>query len=268
MEFKDQVVLITGASSGIGRRLAIDLAEKGAVVIGCGRSEERLAETLSAMRRFSPSSSVLACDVGSLEEVKRMVQSTLSECGRVDILINNAGFGAHQPLAESSPNLVEEMMRTNYLGTVYCTQQILPSMIQRGSGHIVNISSVSGMIGTPNMASYCATKFALMGLSESLYHELRPLGIHVSVICPGPVRTNFRRLFNDIAPKPPAFLELDAEVVSRAVIQAIEKKRFEVILPRFLAGVCFFKRLMPNFFRLLTYRVLRSQYRGQIKKSR
>jgi short-subunit dehydrogenase len=256
MDFKDQVALVTGASSGIGQRVAIDLAARGANVVGCSRSLEKLQDTAHELKRYSSSSTVMVCDVSAPEQVKEMVERVLSQFGRIDILINNAGFGAYQSFAESSIDSIESMLRTNYLGTVYCTKEVLPSMIARRSGHIANISSVAGKIATPNMASYCATKFALMGLSESLYHELKPLGIHVSVICPGPVRTKFRLLFDDLAPNASAFVVLDAAAVSQAIVKAIETERFEVVMPRVLAFVCFLKGLMPGFIRFLTSRAL------------
>lgn len=259
MDFKNQVVLITGASSGIGRQLAIDLAAREAIVIGCGRSLERLQETLREMRRFSPSSDVHLCDVSDPEQVRAMVRRILSDHGKIDILINNAGFGLYQSFVNSPLQAIEEIVRTNYLGAVHCIKEVLPAMVERRSGHIVNISSVAGKIGTPNMASYCASKFALNGLSESLYHELRGSGIHVSVVCPGPVRTKMRLLIDHSASGVwiPEFLILKTEDVSRTVIRAIEKRRFQVIIPFWLSLTCFFKGLMPNLFRHLSYWVLR-----------
>ncbi|MGH7767437.1 MAG: SDR family NAD(P)-dependent oxidoreductase [Candidatus Binatia bacterium] len=251
MDINGQVALITGASSGIGQRLAIDLAARGATVVGCSRSMERLKETADELKRHSPSSMVIACDVSEPKQVKHMVDKVMSQFGKIDVLVNNAGFGSYQSFAESSLEAIESMLRTNYLGTVYCTKEALPSMIARRSGHIVNISSVAGKIATPNMASYCATKFAQIGLSESLYYELRPLGIHVSVVCPGPVRTKFRLLFDDLAPNAPAFVVLDTAAVSRAVIRTIENNRFEIIMPRALAFLCLLKALMPRVVRHL-----------------
>ena len=110
-------------------------------------------------------------------------------------------------------------MRINYLGAVYCTHGLLPSMIEWGDGHIVNISSVAGKIGTLNMAAYCASKFAMNGWSESLYHELPPLGAKVSLVCPGPVHTGFSRDFHDSEPQSPPSLFVDSGVVSEAVMQ-------------------------------------------------
>jgi len=257
MDFKSQVILITGASNGIGRRLALDLATKGAVVIGCGRSQERLDEMLTEVRHISSSSAAIACDIGQLDQVRVMIAKVLADFGKIDILINNAGIGMRQPFVEMSFEIIEDIMRTNYLGAVYCTHEVLPSMIARGRGHIVNTSSGAGKIGTLNMAAYSASKFAINGFSESLYHELKPLGIDVSVVCPGPVETNFNRLFADTQPKSPPRLIITPEAVSQAVIAVIETKKFEVVVPRWLALMCWFKRMTPNLFRSVSHRAFR-----------
>ncbi len=258
MDFRNHVILITGASRGIGRTLAIELARRGATVVGCARSQTGLQETLAEMRLTSPRSSVIACDVGRRDQVDAMVQQILTELGTIDILINNAGIGMRKPFAETSLEIIEDIMRTNYLGAVYCTHAVLPVMIAKGSGHIVNISSGAGIIGTLNMAGYSASKFAMNGLSESLYHELEPLGIHVSVVCPGPVRTDFNRNFADMEPKSPPFLIVAPELVSHTVMKTIENKRLEVIMPRWLALACRCKRLAPSLFRALLARSFRS----------
>lgn len=254
MDFTDQVTLITGASSGIGKQLAVDLAGRGAIVVGCGRSISRLKETLKEVRRASPRSVMIGCDVGDAEQVQGMIGKVLADYGKVDILINNAGVGMRSPFVDTPLQLIEDMIRVNYLGAVYCTHELLPSMIDRHSGHIVNISSGAGKIGTLNMAGYCGSKFAMNGWSESLYHELKPLGIAVSVVCPGPVRTEFNRNFRDTEPKSPANLMISPQAVTRDVIKAIEKKRFEIILPSWLALLCAVQRLLPGTFRALAQR--------------
>ena len=258
MNFTNQVILITGASSGIGRCLAIDFAKRGAVVIGCGRSQERLDRTLDEVRRASPSSTMIPCDVGNRQEVQSMMTKVLADFGKIDILINNAGIGMRKPFAETSVDTIEEIIRTNYLGMVYCTHAALPSMIARGSGHIVNISSVAGIIGTLNLSGYCASKFAMNGFSESLYYELKPLSIHVSAICPGPVRTDFDRAFADTKPKSPGFLMLEPETVSRLVIRAIARKKYEVVMPWSLALICRVARMAPGLFHAVALRAFRS----------
>lgn len=258
MDFTDRVIFITGASDGIGKQLAIDLAARGAIVVGCGRSRERLVETLKEVRKSSPKSLMIACDIGDAEQVHGMMKKVLADFGRIDILINNAGIGMRKPFVDTPVETIEAIMRTNYLGAVYCTHEVLPAMIARGSGHIVNISSGAGKIGTLNMAGYCASKFAMNGWSESLYHELKPLGINVSVICPGPVRTQFSREFQDTEPKSPPKLFISAAAVSHAVMRAIEKNQIEVVMPRWLALMCALKRLAPSLFRAIAQRRFRS----------
>lgn len=268
MAFQNKIALITGASSGIGQRLAIDLAAKGATVVGCARSQASLQATLSEMRRVSPASATYVCDVSDFQQVRGMVQKVLSDFGRIDILINNAGVGTYGSFVESTADSLESVLRTNFLGAVYCVKEVLPSMIERRCGHIVNIASVAGKIGTPNMASYCASKFALIGLSESLYHELKPLGIHVSVICPGQVRTQMPLLLQqrDAGVRLPGFLILKKGEVSRAVIRCLEKQRFEVVIPFWLAKICLLKGLLPNFFQSISYRALRFRLTGSPKE--
>ena len=254
MDFRNRVVFISGASNGIGKRLALDLAARGAVVVGCGRSRERLIETLKEVRKASPASLMIACDIAEADQVHGMMQQVLADFDHIDVLINNAGIGIRKPFVDTPLETIEAIMRTNYLGAVYCTHEVLPAMIARGSGHIVNISSGAGKIGTLNMAAYCASKFAMNGWSESLYHELKPLSIKVSIVCPGPVATEFNRDFRDSEPKAPPALIVSPEEVSRQVIRVIEKNRFEVIMPRWLALMCLVERFMPNLFRVLAQR--------------
>jgi hypothetical protein len=257
MDFKDQVILITGASNGIGKRLAVDLAARGAVVAGCGRSITRLKETLKEVRGASPASTMIGCDVSDAEQVQGMVGKIIADFGKIDVLINNAGVGMRKPFIETDLKTIEEIIRVNYLGAVYCTHEALPSMIAQKGGHIVNISSGAGLIGTLNMAAYCASKFALNGWSESLYHELKPLGINVSVICPGPVETEFSHDFRESEPKSPPSMIVSTEAVAQAVIKVIENKRFEIVLPRWLALMSALKRHLPNLFRAVAHRRFR-----------
>jgi len=258
MNFNGQVILITGTSNGIGKRLAIDLAARGAIVAGCGRSIPRLKDTLKEVRRISPSSVMIGCDVGESEQVRGVVGKVIADFGKIDVLINNAGIGMRRSFIETDLKTIEDIIRINYLGAVYCTHEALPSMIARKSGHIVNVSSVAGLIGTLNLAAYCASKFALNGWSESLYHELKPLGIHVSVICPGSVDTGFNRDFRESEPKSPPNLIVSAETVVQAVIKVLENKQFEIVLPRWLALISAFKRHWPNLFRAIAHRRFRT----------
>jgi len=258
MDFTNQIVCITGASNGIGKQLAIDFAKRGAVVVGCGRSIDRLKEVLKEARQTSPESLMMGCDVSDPEQVHGMIDKVLADYGRVDILINNAGIGMRKPFHQTDLATIEEIMRVNYLGAVYCTHELLPSMIARRNGHIVNISSVAGKIGTLNMAAYCASKFAMNGWSESLYHELKPLGVKVSVVCPGPVHTGFSRDFRDSEPQSPESLYVSINAVSDAIIRVVERDTAEYVMPRSLALFCWIKGFAPDLFRYLAQRRFRS----------
>jgi uncharacterized protein len=260
--------VITGASSGIGRKLAVDFAARGAVVVGCGRSITRLKEVLKEVRRTSPRSSMIGCDVSDAEQVRSMVAKVIADHGQIDILINNAGVGMRRSFLDTPLDTIEAITRTNFLGAVYCTREALPSMIARRVGHIVNISSGAGKIATVNMAAYCGSKFALNGWSESLYHELKPLGIRVSVICPGPVATDFNRDFRDTEPKAPPHWIVPVEAVRDAVVKAIEKNKFEIILPRRLALFCALQRFAPGLFRLLAQRNFRQYVKYPTQRQR
>ena len=261
MDFKDQVIVITGASSGIGKQLAIDLAGRGAIVAGCGRSIARLKETLKEVRRVSPSSLMIGCDISDAEQAQGMIRKILDDFGKIDVLINNAGIGMRRPFSETDLAAIEEMLRTNYLGAVYCAHAALPSMIAQRSGHIVSVSSAAGLIPTLNLAGYCASKFALNGWAESLYYELKPLGVHVSIVCPGPVQTEFNRKFRDSVPKSPPNLILSSTEVTRAIIRTLETRRFEIVLPRQFALISAVRRHAPRLFRALAERKFRAQVR-------
>jgi short-subunit dehydrogenase len=257
MDFTDQIVSSPGPQRH-RQTTGVDLAARGAVVVGCGRSLARLKEVLKQVRQTSPSSLMIGCDVGDAEQVRGMVGKVLADYGKVDVLVNNAGIGMRKPFIETPLTTIEEIDRVNYLGAVYCAHAVLPSMIARGSGHIVNISSVAGLIGMLNMGAYCASKFAMNGWSESLYHELKPLGVKVSVVCPGPVHTGFSRDFRDSEPQSPESLYVSINAVSDAIIRVVERDTAEYVMPRSLALLCWIKGFAPDLFRYLAQRRFRS----------
>ena len=194
MKFAGKIVAITGASSGIGRQAAIDFARKGAeAVILISRSEPKLAQLAGEISGESPDCKVVpyACDVSDRAQVQKMGSDMLGRFGRVDVLVNNAGFGIFKSVREMSVEEIESVTATNYHGMVYCTKAFLDPMISRRSGHIVNVASVAASFGVAGLAAYCATKFAMLGFSEALHHELRGTGVRVTVVSPVAVRTNF-----------------------------------------------------------------------------
>ncbi|MDN3518012.1 oxidoreductase [Aquisalimonas lutea] len=180
--------IITGASSGFGRALAEAVLAQGDRAVVTARSEASLADLRSAYAdRVAP----VVLDLTQPERITAAAREAENAFGQVDVLVNNAGYGVIGAVEEMSPAEYRPMMEANFFGTVEFTRALLPAMRARGRGHIVNISSVAGMAARPGYGFYAASKFALEGMSEALAGELRPLGIHVTLIEPGPFRTEF-----------------------------------------------------------------------------
>jgi 3-oxoacyl-[acyl-carrier protein] reductase len=204
-----QLAVVTGAGRGIGRAIAVKLAELGAHTVLCGRTREALEETARAIRSGRAAAKVSAvkvsaiqvsaikvsaiqCDVTDLRSVESVARQIEGNFQRVDILVNNAGTGgASGPLHQLAPEVWDQVFNTNLRGVYYCIRALAPLMIKQRSGHIINISSLAGKNPLPNQAAYAASKWGLNGLSYSVAEELRAHNIRVSVICPGSVHTEF-----------------------------------------------------------------------------
>jgi 3-oxoacyl-[acyl-carrier protein] reductase len=187
-----QVAVVTGAGRGIGRAVALTLAELGVHTVLCGRSRGPLEETSAAIVNTGGKSSVIECDVTDLHSVEELGQQVQRTFGRLNILVNNAGIGGvGGPLHELAPEDWERIFNTNLRGVYYCIRSLAPLMIKARSGHIINISSLAGKNALPNGAAYSASKWGLNGLSYSVAEELRAHNIRVSVICPGSTNTEF-----------------------------------------------------------------------------
>ena len=183
-----KVWLITGASTGFGREMAEQLLAGGAKVVATARRPEQL-QTLAA--RYPETSLVVALDVTEDASVKAAVDAALSRFGGVDVLVNNAGYGLAGAVEEVTEAEFMPMFETNVFGLVRVTQALLPQFRERRSGHIVNLSSIGGLVGLPGWGFYNSSKFAVEGLSEALAVELAPLGVKVMIVEPGPFRTDF-----------------------------------------------------------------------------
>ena len=182
------VWLITGCSTGFGRELARVVLEAGHRAAVTARNAERVADLVEG---HPDSGLTLALDVTDRQAVRHAVQETEARFGRVDVLVNNAGYGYLAAVEEGEDSQVRAMFETNFFGLVAMTQAVLPGMRERGRGHIVNISSVGGLVGNPGSGFYAATKFAVEGLADSLSKEVTPLGIKVTLVEPGPFRTDW-----------------------------------------------------------------------------
>lgn len=183
-----KVWLITGASTGFGRLLAEYLCELGATVIATARNVDHLKDF---PLRHAGNAIILPLDVRDADSIKHAVADAIGHAGHVDVLVNNAGYGVTGAVEEVSPAEFMPMFETNVFGLIQLTRALLPQFRARRSGNIVNISSIGGLIGTPGWGFYNATKFAVEGFSEALAGEMEPLGVHVTVVEPGPFRTDF-----------------------------------------------------------------------------
>lgn len=238
-------IVITGATSGIGLLAAQMLAAEGAVPVITGRNAVKLAEALSSIQgeRYG-----YVMDVTSGEQVAEVMECIVAEQGQVDVLINNAGFGRFERLVDAPVEHFEQMMDTNYMGIVRCTKALLPHMLQRGDGHIVNIASMAGKLGTAKSSGYSATKHAVLGLTNALRSELAGTGIAVSAVNPGPIDTPFF----DVADPQGTYvsnvkwLMMPPEKVVRALIKVIEKRKAEVDLPGLAAAGIKLYQLFPR----------------------
>src|SRR5260370_39930247 len=187
MSTKEQkkVWFITGISRGFGREVASAAREQGAVVIGTSRNGK--SDIVAAPERFH----VFALDVTHSQDVVSVVTQAWQISGRVDVVVNNAGFGVLGAVEEVEEKQTRNVFETNFFGLLSVTQAALPHLRTQASGHIINISSVGGFAGSPGYGLYNASKFAVEGLSEALAAELKTLGIHVTIVAPGYFRTNF-----------------------------------------------------------------------------
>ena len=185
MEIAGKTIWITGASSGIGRALALALAAEGAVLILSGRNETALAEVSAVC----PGSTVIAFDATDLDALPAMVSKAQAVTGHIDMLVNNAGIGARGLARDTQFDVYRRVMEIDYFAPLRLTQLVLPAMRACGSGHLAVVSSISGKFGNPGATAYCSAKFALIGYFDALRSEVAHEGIAVTVITPGFVKT-------------------------------------------------------------------------------
>lgn len=255
MRWNGSVAVITGASRGIGAAVARAAAAKGARVALLARDESDLKEVLDSC---GGNGVAIGCDIADRAAVEETIARAARELGPADILVNNAGAGHFGKIVDADVEVFERLIRLNYLGTVYATKAVLPSMIARGSGHIVNIASIVARTSAPFEAAYSASKFAVAGFTDALWLEARPKGIGVSMIDPGPVATDFFRArgseYARAFPKP-----VKPDVVARAVIKAVERNRYEQFIPGWLRVAPTMQALLPPVFRNSTARSFRKE---------
>ncbi|MFZ1008813.1 MAG: SDR family NAD(P)-dependent oxidoreductase [Candidatus Sulfotelmatobacter sp.] len=234
MDLAGKIVVITGASMGIGEAIAKIFADQGASVVMLSRDASRLEEARARVGH-TERTLALTCDVRHREDIDRAIGLTVHHFQRIDVWVNNAGHGLLDSVAQLNMAACREMFDTNFFGAIGAMQAVIPVMRRQGGGTIINISSVAGHIPIPFHAAYSATKFALNAMGKAAGVELKNDGIHVLTVCPGYVRTDFGKNAvqgNEMKRvRPQSVRGISAERVARATLQGYLKQKREVIVP-------------------------------------
>lgn len=271
-----RVALITGASSGIGRALAIEAVRRGFAVGLMARSADGLQETARACTDIlgdANTDNMVLTSIGDVSieaDCKRFVDESLALWGKIDVLVNNAGISMRGIFEDTELSVLQRLMDTNFWGTVYCTKYALPALL-RSKGSVVGISSIAGFKGLPARTGYSASKFAMQGFLESLRCENLETGLHVLIACPGYTESNIRKTALDASgsqqnesPLKESKL-MSAEAVAEVTWNAIEKRRTYLILTLQGKMAVWINKWFPKLADRLTYNVIKKEPNSPIK---
>jgi len=246
---KGKAIVITGASSGLGEKIAYLVAEQGAIPVLLARSYDQLENIAKNIReKYNIECLFYKLDVSDTENVKDVFEDILRNVKTVDVLVNNAGFGVFANVVDANIDQMKSMFEVNVFGLISCTKMVLPTMMKQNAGHIINIASQAGKIATPKSSVYSATKHAVLGFTNSLRMELSNTNIHVTAVNPGPIRTRFF----DIADESGTYAKnvsrfmLDPDVVASKIVQAMLTSKRELNLPGWMNAGSMFYTLFPR----------------------
>lgn len=251
MDLRDAVVVVTGASAGIGWATARAFARRRATLVVSARREDRLRGLADLIARRNVTVLAVRCDVGSPEEIEALRDRTLAEFGRCDVLVSNAGVPGGGELTEMAPETIESIVRINLLGVIHGARTFLPSMLEHGRGHIVNVASLAGRYAMPGSSVYSATKAAVISFSEALNYEVSGRGVRVTAVNPGLVATEgFPHRDALAAGRVQASMVMRPERVAEAIVRTVRRGRApEVSIPRWQGSGQAFRILAPPVYR-------------------
>lgn len=253
MDIKGKVAIVTGASSGIGEATAREFGREGAKVILAARRVDKLQALAQEINSMGAGAETLVvqADLSKLEDIQSMVAQAIEKFGRIDVLVNNAGFGRLDWLEKLDPvKDIQAQIDVNVMGVIQTTRQVLPVMMTQRAGSIINMCSMAGLIGTPTYTIYAASKHAVHGFSEALRREVKPWGIEVSLIYPGGVVTEFNQhagIKRKTRVTTPKFMLLTAEQVGKAVVKLARRPRRMWIIPWLWSVTAFTNKFIPAF---------------------
>jgi dehydrogenase/reductase SDR family protein 7B len=268
----NKVALVTGASSGIGRELCLQLAQKGYYVAGMARNIDKLNELYNEIKKLNCVFLPVQGDVRIESDCKKLIDITLEKWGRIDILINNAGISMRALFDEVRLDVLHELMNTNFWGTVYCTYYALPHLL-KNKGSLVGVSSIAGYQALPARTGYSASKFAIQGFLNTIRIENLYTGLHVMIACPGFTASNIRNtaLTADGSQQKDTPLEegklMSAEIVANRIIKGIEKRKRQVIMTTEGKLTVFLGKFFPDLVDKLVFKdMLKEKNSPLIKK--
>lgn len=242
-------IVITGASGGLGEQLAYLCAKNGANLFLLARNKGKLDKVVATVhQQYAVKCTAFALDVSQGEQVKQVFLKIMKQAGTIDVLVNNAGFGIFAEAKNTDSEDVEAMFAVNTVGLITCTQQVIPSMSKQQYGHIINIASQAGKIATPKSSVYAATKHAVLGYTNALRMEMSQVGVYVTAVNPGPIRTGF---FQTADPGG-SYLEnvgrllLEPEKVAEKIVRVMLSNKREINLPRWMNSIATLHTMMPS----------------------
>ena len=237
-DLKGKVVLITGAARGMGKLGAINFAREGSKVVLADIDEEELKKTTEEIRNMGYEAYLYPLDVSDHDACFNLAETVESEVGPVDVLINNAAIALNEYVLDTTEEQFRRITEVNYLGQIWMMHAIVPGMVNRGSGHVVNMCSIAGKVAVPKMGAYSATKFAFIGITDSIRMELHRTGVDFTIVNPGYIATG---MFEGT--KPPFITSWqDPQKVADGILDAVKKNKAEVFVPRFVLRLTAFLR--------------------------
>jgi short-subunit dehydrogenase len=253
--------LITGGSSGIGKHLAAELLQRGAQVGIVADDGEKLRAAEAELKRVSPNVWSHTCDVSRLDDIRAMAQAYRQAFDAPELLINNAGYAVYYTFEQTAPEEIQRLVNVNLVGAALVTREFLPDMIRAGGGDVVMMASIAGRIPMTPCGIYSASKHGLVAFAELLQIETARFNIGVQVVCPGRVETDFfsHESLKSRAHRPETTRTIPIESVSRAVIDAIERRRFMTYVPRYYRVLAWLTSALPVLFQPVWHRLMASR---------
>ncbi len=258
---KDKVVIVTGASSGIGLAIAKEIAGRGAKVVMAARSEDKLKKIESELRNKGLEAYAVRTDVRNKDDCRNLIEKTVEKYGKINILINNAGISMRALFANVEVEVLRQLMEVNFWGTVYCSKYALPYLL-KSKGSLVGVSSLAGFQGLPGRTGYSASKFALHGLLETIRVENLKNGLHVMILTAGFTKSEIRKRALNKNGEPQGYTprdeekHMEPEKVAQAMIKALRKKKRHKIMTLEGQLLALFQRIIPTVCDRIAYRRL------------